>query len=38
MRVFRGRFHNVVDLVKRLMYEAHNTRQGSVALVWSAET
>jgi hypothetical protein len=38
MQVFRGRFHNVVDLIKRLVYEAHNTRQGSVALVRSAET
>jgi hypothetical protein len=38
MRVFRGRFHDVVDLVRRLMYEAHNTPQGSVALVRSAET
>jgi hypothetical protein len=37
MRVFRGRFHDVVDLIKRLMYEAHHTRQGR-ALVRSAET
>jgi hypothetical protein len=38
MRVFRGRFHDVVDLIKRLMYETHNARQRSDALVRSAET